>query len=165
MNRHIFILLTQAVLVIRVSGKLCNHRNINIVGRIVFGEARRESMMGQLNVAYSIVNRLGHPSYPDTLDEVVDEKTNNGSYQYETLNNDIDTQAWNYAKQTGTDEYDNAHAVSYDALCSRKIDTISCATDYCAFDPCNATNSIMGGTATRKMKIGKRYFVCREPAY
>ena len=48
--------------------------NIQTVARVVFGEARGEPMEGQLAVAYTIVNRVNHEGYPNTLKRVVFQK-------------------------------------------------------------------------------------------
>ncbi|XP_056020250.1 uncharacterized protein LOC130054431 isoform X2 [Ostrea edulis] len=165
MNRHIFILLTQAVLVVIVSGTLCNDRNIQTVGRVVFGEARGESIMEQLAVAYSIVNRVNHEGYPNSLDEVVNQKTNSGRYQYETLNLYNDKLGWNYAKKANSFEYKYAIEASLNALCSREVDITSCVTSFCDRDPCYATSHHYWSTITRSMRIGKHYFVCQRHSH
>ncbi|XP_056017134.1 spore cortex-lytic enzyme-like [Ostrea edulis] len=164
MGRQVFILLIQAVLTVTVSGQLCIDRNIQTVGRVVFGEARGESMKGQLAVAYTIVNRINHEGYPNNLSAVVNQKTESGGFQYETLDLASHTQAWNNAERTNTLEYRNAIQASGDVLCRRKVDPTGCATDYCAFDPCHATDSNQWWTATSKMQIGNHFFVCRVPA-
>ncbi|KAK3584428.1 hypothetical protein CHS0354_017708, partial [Potamilus streckersoni] len=43
---------------------LNNEANINLVARIVFGEARGEPEEGQFAVAYTVVNRMNVPGYP-----------------------------------------------------------------------------------------------------
>lgn len=130
----------------------------------MFGEARGETARGQLAVAYSIVNRINHSGYPNTLNAVVNQKTAGGAYQYETLGVAAHTKAWNDAKNGNTQEYRNATEASSDALCGTKSDPTTCATDYCAYDPCSATNSNKYWTATKKIQIGRHYFVCREKA-
>lgn len=82
--------------------------NFQTVGRVVFGEARGETARGQLAVAYSIVNRINHSGYPNTLNAVVNQKTAGGAYQYETLGVAAHTKAWNVAKKGNTQEYKNA---------------------------------------------------------
>uniref|UniRef100_K1PCK0 Spore cortex-lytic enzyme n=1 Tax=Magallana gigas TaxID=29159 RepID=K1PCK0_MAGGI len=138
--------------------------NFQTVGRVVFGEARGETARGQLAVAYSIVNRINHSGYPNTLNAVVNQKTAGGAYQYETLGVAAHTKAWNVAKKGNTQEYKNAIKASSDALCGRVSDPTTCATDYCAYDPCSATNSNKYWTATNKIQIGRHYFVCRVKA-
>lgn len=138
--------------------------NFQTVGRVVYGEARGETARGQLAVAYSIVNRINHPGYPNTLNSVVNQKTGGGAYQYETLGVAAHTKAWNDAKKGNTQEYKNAIKASSDALCGRVSDPTTCATDYCAYDPCSATNSNKYWTATNKIQIGRHYFVCRVKA-
>lgn len=145
-------------------GQLCTNTNFQTVGRVVFGEARGETARGQLAVAYSIVNRINHPGYPNTLNAVVYQRTRGRNYQYETMGVASHTRAWNIAKNGNTREYRNAIEASSDALCGRKSDPTVCATDYCAYDPCSATRSNRWWRATNKMRIGNHYFVCREDA-
>ncbi|XP_078331128.1 spore cortex-lytic enzyme-like [Crassostrea virginica] len=147
-----------------VSGQLCSDNNIQTVARVVFGEARGEPMRGQIAVAYSIVNRINHRGYPNSLNAVVYQKDSNGIYQYETLSVASHDQAWADAKRRNTFEYRNAVKASSDVLCGRTTDPTRCATDYCAYDPCPATNPNPWWRAINKMKIGNHYFVCRVPA-
>lgn len=130
----------------------------------MFGEARGEPLIGQLAVAYSIVNRINHVAYPNTLNAVVYQRTSSGGFQYETLDLTSHDQDWNYAKRTNTFEYVNAIIASRNALCGWRPDPTVCATDYCAFDPCHSTNSNPWWTAVNKMQIGHHFFVCRVPA-
>lgn len=118
-------------------------------------------MRGQIAVAYSIVNRINHQGYPNDLNAVVYQRMSTGGYQYETLDLAHHTQAWNDARNRNTQEYINAINASRDVLCGRVSDPTGCATDYCAFDPCHATESNQWWRATNKMRIGNHYFVCR----
>jgi N-acetylmuramoyl-L-alanine amidase len=45
--------------------------NINLLARIISAEARGEPYIGQVAVGAVIMNRLGHPSFPDTLSGVI----------------------------------------------------------------------------------------------
>ncbi|XP_078334192.1 spore cortex-lytic enzyme-like isoform X2 [Crassostrea virginica] len=145
-------------------GQLCSTENIQTVARVVFGEARGEPMEGQLAVAYTIVNRVNHQGYPNTLKQVVFQKTGGDIYQYNTLSEFAHEKAWIDARIDNTTEYRNAVKASGDALCGNIADPTGCATDYCAYDPCSATNSNKWWKATNKKKIGNHYFVCRERA-
>lgn len=136
-----------------------------MVGRVVFGEARGESMEGQLAVAYTVVNRVSHAGYPNNLYSVVYQKYGNGIYQYNTLSDPYHTTQWKDAKRMNRLEYRNAIKAAEDALCCRVSDPTRCATDYCAYDPCSATSSNRYWQATNKMQIGHHYFVCRKSAW
>lgn len=138
--------------------------NSQMVGRVVFGEARGESTEGQLAVAYTIVNRVSHAGYPNNLYSVVHQTYGSGIYQYNTLSDPRHTTQWEAAKRMNTPEYRNAIKAAEDALCCRVSDPTTCATDYCAHDPCSATSSNRYWQATNKMHIGHHYFVCRVPA-
>ena len=45
--------------------------NINLLARIISGEARGEPYVGQVAVGAVILNRIEHPSFPDTLSGVI----------------------------------------------------------------------------------------------
>lgn len=138
--------------------------NVQTVGRVVFGEARGEPREGQIAVAYSIVNRIKHEGYPNSLTAVVNQTTETGGYQYHTLDLESHTQAWNEAKVEQTLEYNNTIEASRDVLCVGVKDPTTCATDFCALDPCPATASNPWWTTINKIKLGNHYFVCRVPA-
>lgn len=125
----------------------------------MFGEARGESSEGQLAVAYSIVNRVNHKGYPNTLNKVVYQKYGK-IYQYNTLSEPAHDKAWADAKKSNTTEYRNAVKAYGDALCGRVSDPTKYATNYCAYDPCSATNSNKWRKAINKTNTGKHYFVC-----
>lgn len=40
-------------------------------------------MEGQIPDAFTIINRINHPQYPNTLDAVVNAKKKDGKYEYE----------------------------------------------------------------------------------
>lgn len=136
-------------------GSLCSAGNFQMVGRVVFGEARGESTEGQLAVAYTIVNRVSHAGYPNNLYSVVHQTYGSGIYQYNTLSDPHHTTQWEEAKRMNTPEYRNAIKAAEDALCCRVSDPTTCATDYCAHDPCSATSSNRYWRATNKMHIGQ----------
>lgn len=138
--------------------------NFQMVGRVVFGEARGESTEGQLAVAYTIVNRVSHAGYPMNLYLVVHQTYGSGIYQYNTLSDLHHTKQWEEAKIMITLEYRNAIKAAEDGLCCRVSDPTTCATDYCAYDPCSATSSNRFWLATNKTHTGNHYFVCRLKA-
>jgi len=129
----------------------------------VFGEARGESVKGQLAVAYTIVNRVSHRGYPSTVHAVA-YQTYGRNHQYNTLDCSTHNSSWENAKSQVTREYNNSIKAASDALCQQETDPTTCATDYCAFDPCSSTNSNIYWIATQKQQIGHHYFVCREKA-
>ncbi len=48
--------------------------NVNLLARIISAEARGETYTGQVAVGAVILNRIEHPSFPDTLSGVIYEK-------------------------------------------------------------------------------------------
>ena len=49
-------------------------RNIDLLARIISAEARGEPYIGQVAVGAVILNRIEHPSFPDTLSGVIFQK-------------------------------------------------------------------------------------------
>lgn len=45
--------------------------NINLLARIISAEARGEPYIGQVSVGAVVLNRVKHPSFPDTISEVI----------------------------------------------------------------------------------------------
>ncbi len=70
---------------------------LDLLARLVHAEAKGEPYIGQVAVAASVLNRLTHPDYPNTLHAIIHEVvTVNGKryYQYEpVLNGSIKTPA------------------------------------------------------------------------
>lgn len=48
-----------------------NEANVNLLARIISAEARGEPYSGQVAVGAVILNRVEHPSFPDTLSDVI----------------------------------------------------------------------------------------------
>ncbi|XP_013416863.1 uncharacterized protein LOC106178286 [Lingula anatina] len=140
---------------------LCTSANIQTVGRVVHGEAKGESITGQLAVAYTIVNRVKHNGYPNTLNGVVYQRYSSG-YQYNTLDDSNHDRAWASSKANNDATYRRAIQAAEDALCGYKSDPTDCATDYCAYDPCSATKPNAYWDVYNKKKIGSHWFVCRR---
>ena len=138
--------------------------NINTVGRVVYGESRGEELIGQKAVAYTIVNRITHGGYPNTLKDVVYQKASNKKYQYETLDLSNHSCEWYKAVKAKNQEYLNAIESATSALCDGKDDPTYCATDFCAIDPCPATSSNQYWNVFNKTRIGGHWFACRRPA-
>ena len=51
-----------------------NNSDINLLARVISAEARGESYEGQVAVGAVILNRVAHPSFPDSLSGVVYQK-------------------------------------------------------------------------------------------
>ncbi|KAK3083948.1 hypothetical protein FSP39_005835 [Pinctada imbricata] len=132
------------------------------VTRVVFGEARGEPYLGQLAVAYTIVNRVGHAGFPNNITAVLSQKAG-AKHQYETLDLPEHTANYNAAKASNSDEYKNCTQAAQSALCRTEPDPTGCAVNFCAVDPCAATDSNDWWTAVNKMKIGNHYFICLVP--
>ncbi len=56
------------------SMKIISQDDINLLAMVINGEARGESFEGQVAVGAVVLNRVEHPSFPDTLRKVVYEK-------------------------------------------------------------------------------------------
>lgn len=80
---------------------------LDLLARLVHAEAKGESYVGQVAVAASVLNRLVHPDYPNTLSGVINQViVSNGRryYQYEpVLNGSIKTPASQTAKDAVAD--------------------------------------------------------------
>ncbi|MCG0275902.1 MAG: spore cortex-lytic enzyme [Thermosediminibacteraceae bacterium] len=59
-------------------------RDIDLLARLVYAEARGEPYIGQVAVAATVLNRVKSPQYPNTISEVIFQKIN-GYYQYCTV--------------------------------------------------------------------------------
>lgn len=80
---------------------------LDLLARLVHAEAKGESYEGQVAVAASVLNRLRHPDYPNTLHGVIYQVVYSGGkryYQYEpVLNGTIDKPASQTAKDAVAD--------------------------------------------------------------
>jgi hypothetical protein len=80
---------------------------LDLFARLVHAEAKGESYEGQVAVAATVLNRLLHPDYPDTLSGVINHVVVSGGrryYQYEpVLNGAIKTPANETAKNAVAD--------------------------------------------------------------
>ena len=68
---------------------------LDLLARLVHSEAKGESYKGQVAVAATVLNRLGHPEYPNTLSGIINHVVvANGRryYQYEPVLNGSITQ-------------------------------------------------------------------------
>lgn len=54
-----------------VSASAYRETEVNILARLVNGEARGEPYIGQVAVAAVVLNRVRHPSFPDTISGVI----------------------------------------------------------------------------------------------
>ncbi|CAG2223458.1 unnamed protein product [Mytilus edulis] len=133
------------------------------VGRVVFGEASGESDNGKLEVAYTIVNRVNHAGFPNSLNAVVNQTYKSGGktfHHYNTLDNSGHDKRWEAAKKPGATEhaaYNSAITQAGHALCGTKSDPMNCGpVNFCATDPCSATNS--NKYTAYKEKVGRLVF-------
>ena len=137
---------------------------IDIVARIVYGEARGEPYDGQLAVAYTVVNRVNHQGYPNSLPDVAYQTTTDGRHQYSTLDLQSHNETYKSAKRNEDQEYKNAINAATGALCGNQTDPTlgKCAVNFCAEDPCASLTGNQWWKATYKNKIGNHTFVCME---
>ena len=56
------------------SGSNSNSSNLNLLSRLVYGEARGEPYSGQVGVAAVVLNRVSHSSFPNTVAGVIYQK-------------------------------------------------------------------------------------------
>lgn len=59
------------------SGTTSNKSDLNLLSKLVYGEARGESYKGQVAVAATVLNRVAHSSFPNTIAGVIYQ---NGAY-------------------------------------------------------------------------------------
>lgn len=80
---------------------------IDLFARLVHAEAKGETYKGQVAVAATVLNRVAHPDYPNTLSGVINQVVVSGGkkyYQYEpVLNGSIKTPADTNAKNAVAD--------------------------------------------------------------
>ena len=58
-----------------------SQRDVELLARLVYAEARGESYEGQVAVAATVINRVNSPSYPASIPQVIYEVVN-GHYQF-----------------------------------------------------------------------------------
>jgi len=58
-----------------------SEKEINLLARLIHAEARGESLLGKIAVGAVVLNRLAHPSFPKSLQEVIYQKNTN-VYQF-----------------------------------------------------------------------------------
>ncbi|WAR10155.1 SLEB-like protein [Mya arenaria] len=141
----------------------CTSSDVDSVARVVFGESRGEAYRGQLAVAYSVVNRVKHQAYPNTIQDVLSATWGNGKHhEYETLDLPGHDMAWVKAKRENNDEYLYALIAAKEAICACAADPTRCAVSFCAGNGCIKDNQWY--IATNRMTIGNHHFACRVPA-
>lgn len=59
------------------SSTTSNNSDLNLLSKLVYGEARGESYKGQVAVAATVLNRVAHSSFPNTISGVIYQ---NGAY-------------------------------------------------------------------------------------
>ncbi|KAL3886036.1 hypothetical protein ACJMK2_026059 [Sinanodonta woodiana] len=151
-------------LVSPVTCSLCTTTNIDLVARIVFGEARSETNAGQLAVAYTVVNRVNTPGFPKTVPDVLNQKYNNGrQHQYITLDNKIHELLWQEDKGYNTVAYQRAVNAATYALCGTKPDPTTGATFFCIQYKCTKKFENMYFVVKKEIRIGYHYFPIMGP--
>lgn len=162
-----------AVLLVAIAGcaitsaeVLCTSANKELVGRVVFGEARGDNATGQLAVAWVVVNRVNNQykqfTYPKTVNGVVYQKYGT-NYEFNTMGSASHTRDWNTAKAGNSITYRNATSAASGALCGTKADPTTCAMAFCSTDPCSSTSDTKYAQVYNKQKIGSHWFVCQRP--
>jgi len=63
-----------------------SERDIELLARLVYAEARGESYRGQVAVAATVLNRLKDPRYPNTISGIIYQVVN-GRYQFSPVQN------------------------------------------------------------------------------
>lgn len=122
-------------------------------------------MEGQMIVALTVVNRIKSNLYPNTLDGVLGATYAHGRHhEYNTLDDDNHTIAWNNAKRDDTIEYQQAIQKARFVLCVPITDPRFCFTAYCAtyITHCSALQDNKYSRVTSNVTIGGHTFVCRE---
>ncbi|KAL3886379.1 hypothetical protein ACJMK2_026377 [Sinanodonta woodiana] len=137
--------------------------NINLVARVVFGEARSETNAGQLAMTYTVVNRVNTPGFPKTVPDVLNQKYNNGRHQYNTLDSRKHDQEWQAEKARNTKTYRRAVNAATDALCGTKPDPTSGATFFCTKFNCTKRFENKNFVVTKEIRIGNHYFAIMGP--
>lgn len=127
----------------------------------MYGEARGEPEVGQLAVAYTVVNRVNHSGYPNSLDSVMYSQYG-GRHEYETLDRPDHDRNWQQAKAENNSEYQRAVRVAEDALTGRKSDPTNGATCFATSADNPAVTDNQYYRATNLQKIGNHYFVGRQ---
>ncbi|CAG2195513.1 unnamed protein product [Mytilus edulis] len=152
-----------------ICASVCNSSNKEKVGRIVFGEASGEPADAQLAVAFTIINRMNHMSYPNTLNGVVYQTHTSGGrtrHLYKTLDNPDHDKRWEAAKPDKTEEhlaYEAAITAAGHALCDTGDNPMRCGpVTFCALNPCSSTSSNRYWCVAEKRKIGNHWFACFE---
>ncbi|XP_052233059.1 uncharacterized protein LOC127845920 [Dreissena polymorpha] len=137
--------------------------SVDALARVVFGEARGEPYVGQLAVAYTVVNRVRHEAYPSSVAAVLAATWGSQKrHEYETLDIPSHDVAFNDAKQQLNKEFLSAVMAAREALCACAPDPTGCAVSFCAGAGCLQDNSYY--IATNKIQIGNHNFACRVKA-
>ncbi|MCR5020919.1 spore cortex-lytic enzyme [Ruminococcus sp.] len=113
--------------------------NIDLLARIISAEARGEPYVGQVAVGAVILNRIEHPSFPDTLAGVIYQ---NGAFTAVTdgqFNQPVSPSAYNAARDAlngwdptnGCIYYYNPNKTSNKFIWSRQVVTVIGAHRFC----------------------------------
>ena len=97
---------------------VCFSKNIPLLARLIFGEARDEPFKGQAAVAWTILNRAEHKygGYQKTINDVIKQEN-----QYGTMSNTADDELFKTAEVEKTKQYVIAMEIATLILCGRYI--------------------------------------------
>ncbi|KAK3602293.1 hypothetical protein CHS0354_001729 [Potamilus streckersoni] len=152
-------------LVTPVACNLCTWANMDLVSRIVFGEARYQNDNCKLAVAFTVVNRVNAAGFPNTVPEVLNQRFNNGqNHQFVTLDDQITDRTWVSAKAAFTVPYGRSVNAATFALCGAKSDPTSGATFFCTDPSCGPSFETEAIKVINVINIGNHYFFVMGPS-
>ncbi|SFD45217.1 spore cortex-lytic enzyme [Ruminococcus albus] len=113
--------------------------NINLLARIISAEARGEPYAGQVAVGAVILNRIEHPSFPDTLSGVIYQDGAFTAIVDGQFNQPVSASAYNAARDAlngwdptgGCIYYYNPNKTSNKFIWSRQVVTVIGAHRFC----------------------------------
>lgn len=113
--------------------------NINLLARIISAEARGEPYAGQVAVGAVILNRIEHPSFPDTLSGVIYQDGAFTAIVDGQFNQPVSASAYNAARDAlngwdptgGCIYYYNPNKTSNKFMWSRQVVTVIGAHRFC----------------------------------
>ena len=131
----------------------------------MFGEAANQPYSGQIAVAYTIVNRVTHPGYPNTISGVLGAKYRHDGvlkHEYNTLDLPDHTRNWEKEKSQNSYVYRRITRASIGALCGTEPDPTKCAVVFCYPAGCPAIQSNPWWRVHDIKQIGDHFFGCKS---
>ncbi|XP_064596526.1 uncharacterized protein LOC135463139 [Liolophura sinensis] len=116
-----------------VSDCTATEAEIEAVGQVVFTYGKDLTDEEKTGIAFTVINRVANPHFPNTTLEVVNWQRNTPrktKRAYAKLTKIWHVNQWTSAKSGNTDEYQTAIRVSRDALCGQASDPTGGATDF-----------------------------------